>query len=255
MKISERILDLFEDQMSDELLNNARAYRILDFSVREGSTSAKLHKTNVRNQKVELFFKTLDDDTWSSLFDALATKSFYFAVLLSETFSEELEALFLDVARATIEDPSFVKIIINGREQKEICEVSLALLIRLATTIDKSPWELFLLFGRGKDESILEIHERRRNELKRISSQPNSKLKKAKSVLEVVDENSIRSFWNSGKEIQSLSYLIRADELPAATIKRLDPLPLLGIEEEIESKMELAYERIARLAQSYGLGF
>lgn len=255
MKISEKLLDLFQDQISDELLTNARAYRILDFGVREGSTSAKLHKTNVRNQKVELFFKTLDDDTWSVLFDALATKSFYFAVLLSQNFSEELESLFLDFALATIERPDFVRIIINGKEQSEICEVSLALLIRLATTIDKSPWEMFLLFGRGMDESILEIHERRRNELKKLSAEPHSKLKKSKSLLEKVDENSIRSFWNSSKEIQNISYLIRADELPAATIKRLDPLPLLGLEEEVESKVELAYEKIARLAQSYGLGF
>ena len=53
----------------------------------------------------------------------------------------------------------------------------------------------------------------------------------------------------------NISYQIKADELPAATLKRLDAMPLLGIEEHVESKVEAAYEKIARLAQSYGLSF
>ena len=255
MKISEKILDLHKDAITDELLNSAREYRILDFSVREGSCSAKLHKANVRNQKVELFFTTLKDDTWSSIFDEFARKAFYFAILLSQSSSDELEAKFLEFASSTIEEPGFIRIMINGKEQDDLCDITLALLVRLAEVIDKSPWELFLLFGRGRDESILEIHERRRSEFEKLATEGNVTSKREKSTIEIVDEELVRGFWNSSREIESISYTIRADELPAATIKRLDPLPLLGLEEEVESDLESAYERIARLAQSYGLGF
>ena len=170
MKISELILKTATTSISEEELENSRTYRVLDLTTREGSASAKLQKANVRNQKVEIFFKAISDETWSKLFDIFANKSLHFANLLSQKYSEEFENIFLEKIEEINQEEDFLKFFINGREQESTCEVSLGLLSKVMTRLEESPWELLLLFGRGKDESILEIHERRRKELKKNST-------------------------------------------------------------------------------------
>lgn len=255
MEISNIILKAAADSAPDELIENAGSYRVLELNTREGSASAKLQKTNVRNQKVEIFFKPFKDETWNELFDIFSAKSVHFGNLLCQKYSEDFESIVIKKIEEVSTESDFLKYFINGREQEQLCEVSLALLKKVFVRIEESPWELLLLFGRGRDESILEIHERRRKEQKKNSTADVKEEENSKSELESLDAASVQDFWNHGRDLNNLSYKIKADELPAATIKRLDAIPLLGIEEHIEAKVEAAYEKIARLAQSYGLSF
>ena len=66
--------------------------------------------------------------------------------------------------------------------------------------------------------------------------------------------DSLDSFWKMKPEAAQIHYHIKADELPASILKWLEPLPLRGIEEAIDRKLEECYAKVARLAQSYGLG-
>ena len=54
--------------------------------------------------------------------------------------------------------------------------------------------------------------------------------------------------------LQQLSYDIRADELPAALLKRMEPAPLDGVDIDADRALEEAYVQVARRAQAFGLG-
>ena len=53
-----------------------------------------------------------------------------------------------------------------------------------------------------------------------------------------------------GMEVHEMDLVVRADELPAALLKRLDHLPSYEGLEFLDKNLEMAYERITRLAQS-----
>jgi len=63
-----------------------------------------------------------------------------------------------------------------------------------------------------------------------------------------------RAFWKLGEPAKELHYSIRADELPASLLRRLDPLPLGGFEADLGAEFEEMYAKVARRAQAFGLG-
>ncbi|MCB0359328.1 MAG: hypothetical protein KDD44_06820, partial [Bdellovibrionales bacterium] len=63
------------------------------------------------------------------------------------------------------------------------------------------------------------------------------------------------SFWRLRGSVSELRYTLRADELPASLLRRLDSLPLGSLTTAAELGLEDAYVNVARRAQGLGLSF
>ena len=110
--------------------------------------------------------------------------------------------------------------------------------------MENSYWNLFLVLGITKDELISEISRNRKKNKDSIDNNENTTVLKKEDVDNICRLNA---------KIFNLKYSILADEIPAAMLRRLDPLPLQGLEEKADSQLVEAYERVTRMAQSYGL--
>lgn len=100
--------------------------------------------------------------------------------------------------------------------------------------------------GYGAEQFLHDVRESRTHSVLKIREQISS----TQGISEFHNfEISAEDFYQ-GKQLSNLDLLVRADELPAALLKRLDHLPSQGGVEFIDKNLEMAYERITRLAQS-----
>ncbi len=238
-----------------ELSEAAKKRRLLDFYVFPGRIGVKIQDEATTLHRVELVAEPLADSEWAKLFDALAERALFLAKLLSGVFPPEIAALW--DAQGVPLFPQIgegLKVNYNGAEIRELNPYAALLLTKLVERIEEDPFTLFTFRGRGKDETLLEIRsrrERRRGEVAHTELPVDAPLEPRAFVGLPTDPE---KFWRSGSELADLSYTIRADELPASLFKRLDSIPLSGLEEDADALIEGAYEVVARRAQAYGLG-
>ena len=62
-----------------------------------------------------------------------------------------------------------------------------------------------------------------------------------------------QKFYEFPKEGLGLQYQLKADELPAALLRRVEPPPLLGLEVHFEPELQEVYNRVTSRAQAYAL--
>lgn len=238
-----------------ELSEGAKKRRLLDFYVFSGRIGVKIQDEAATLHRVELLAEPLSDGEWSKLFDALSERSLFLAKLLAGLFPVEIAALW-----EAQNIPLFPQIgegltvNYNGAEIRELNQYAALLLTKLVDRVEEDPFALFTFRGRGKDETLLEIRtrrERRRGEVAHTELPVDAPTEPRAFVGLPTDPE---KFWRSGSELADLSYTIRADELPASLFKRLDSIPLSGLEEDVDYLIESAYEVVARRAQAYGLG-
>ena len=118
--------------------------------------------------------------------------------------------------------------------------------------ITEDPFTILSVRGKSREEILAHLRRRREGDRQRALTQLRE---------EVVPENEIpaapvtnEEFYSHRAELDDISYDIRADELPAAILKWVEPLPLGELAHELEAPLEEAYARVARRAQTYGLG-
>jgi len=258
-RASERVRALFADQLNDELEKEAteliRKRRVLDFLIQTGRVSAKVHDEQSRPGRVEVLFPQFSDEKWDELFNLFSQQAYFIAKFLIGKVPSKMEEAFesqgLELIPSSLEG---IRIRYNGNDIKELDPASTAVLLKLFEKLDSEPFSIIVLRGRGRDETISELQRlrtllREKKNFKSEISYQDVAYQPAPPLTTTVDR-----FWSSSKDLNTLEYNLRADELPASILKWLDPLPLNGLEEHVDYLLEEAYEKVARLAQGYGLG-
>lgn len=256
---TETLIETFEAAaFSDHLeagIELLKKQKIVDFIITPGRVNAKCIDEMGVAQKIEVLIDTFSEEDWINLLDRLSEEALYLSHLLCgniplklETVCEELE---LELFPKTLDQ---IEMRFMGKVQTKASAPIAAVIHRFAEKLRDEHFLLFLLRGKGAEEIIANLKQRR----KRITEKRTVSAPVGHQQLRYEDaptlKESLNNFWSSGKGIENLSFTIKADELPASILKRLDPLPLGGIEEEIEYEIEEAYAQIARRAQGYGLG-
>ena len=254
--LGERLRAVFldSDPAQDEP-QDGRRRRIMDLFVSPGRVTAKVHDETGKPRRIELVFRQLTDSEWTKVFDLLSTEALFAAKLLAGhlplALEEKLSEAGLPLVPASSAD---VRFLIDGKRAESTIEDLRPVLQKLVDLAEDDPFVLFLLRGRGRNETLHELKTRRaasRPAATQFSQRPQLGIdhEPAPPLLAAPGD-----FWNWGQGIEELTYTIKADELPAAILRRLDPLPFGGIEEEIDFLIEDAYAMIARRAQAFGLG-
>ncbi len=259
LRASERLRVLFKGMISDELENAAteliRKRRVLDFLIQSGRVSAKVHDEQSRPGRVEILFPQISDEKWDELFAIFAQQSYFLAKFLIGKVPLKTEDVFtshgLELVPSSLEQ---IRIRVNGSDLETLDAAATAVVIKMIEKIEAEPFSLIVLRGRGRDETISELQRlrtllREKKNFKSEISYQDVNYEPAPPLTTTVDR-----FWTHGKDVDELEYNLRADELPASILKWLDVMPLNGLEEHVDFLLEEAYEKVARLAQGYGLG-
>lgn len=258
---STRLIDLFSDTNYSSFLSDcaeySRRHKILDFLITPGKASAKIQDNGSKLNKVEIVICEFDESVWEEVFGSLVTKAYFIAKLLSGELPQEIEGVFseigLDLFPATRDK---LQIIYNGQPTNNINKHIAAVIYRLAQRLEEDPFCVFLMRGCGREELTTNIRKLRRNlRMPQHFEIPSSLTTTIESKpLTVLSPGELEKFWSFGEEVNELSFTIKADELPAAILKWLDPLPLSGLEDKVDFLLEEAYAQVARRAHAFGLG-
>ncbi len=252
--LSDRLHRLMLGSAAADETDAEKRRKVMDLFVSPGRVTAKIHDEGGKPRRIELIFKQLNDAEWNKVFDLLSAEALFAAKLLAGHLPLALEEC---LAQANLSlapsSPGDVKFLVDGKRAESNLEDLRPVLQKIVDLAEDDPFVLFLLRGRGKNETLHELRTRRA--ATRPASQPQSRPQlgfdhEPAPPLEAAPER----FWSWGPGIEELSFTIKADELPAAILRRLDPLPLAGVEEEIDFLVEDAYATVARRAQAFGLG-
>lgn len=255
---SKRFLEMIGDSVpleaEEQAIELIQKHRVLDFMIQPGRASVKVHDEAGKAHRVEIVFKQISDREWQKVFSGLASQSYYLALILSGQVPEEFEGILREYKLSLFpEKLPDLAVYIDGARTMEVTPAVAALLHRVAERLDNDPFSVFILKGRGREETVAEIRKGRSSLVKQKDTGNDIVLQGQEYEPAPPLSETVNRFWSRGEALKELSYTIRADELPASILKWLDPPPLLGLENEVDSLLEEAYERVARLAQAFGL--
>ncbi len=238
----------------DEPVGESQSWPVLDIIASPGSLNAKVQEQPGRLLRLNLSVEQLTDEQWTEVFKSLAHRSLYLSKLLANELPVELDQVFRAAGGNLI--PSSEEQLQFSCECKKplaTCPHVARLLTRFIDSIEQNPFILFTLRGRGKDETLLELGRLRaklRDEHRATSSLSTVTLPPIRE-----ERMSVTSFYSVPEELFHLSYNIRADEIPSAILRQLDPIPLGFSDDRVETMLDDAYAQVARRAQVFGLGF
>ena len=255
--ISSEVVNLLQDTEFPKLANEGyeliRRRRVLDFLVIPGSFSARVYGDDSKPRKVEVKLAQLPDETWENVFEFFSTKSLFFAKLLAGKLTPAVGEAFgkanVSLPPESLDDFQFF---LEGTEVKELDPQLSAVIYRFAERLIEDPFLLFTLRGRGREETLLEIRRRRASQPREIKEMPIQPTEDPAELIRA-EIDPFGNFYKAGKGYDHFSYSIKADELPAAILRWIEPIPLAGLEADVEPLLELGYEMVARRAQAYGL--
>ena len=227
--------------------------RVSEFSIAPGKLQTKITTSGSQKIIVALNIPPFSKDIWQKAVGEMSKRSLFLSSLLVGHLPFEIEDIFQGLDKFLYpeeEEAGFI-----SREQLQ--EISLnkahvaALYYRTMERFDSDPCAILQLRGLSREHLV--------NEMKLARSSRRTSLQRPSQIENEAPENQPllldESFWSMQTELDELSFDLKADELPAAILKRLEPLPLQADESDLESALDDAYETVARRAQVYGLGF
>ena len=257
--MAEEFLSIFSNTKYQELEPQAielvRRRQVMDLFVSPGGISAKIQESQSAFRKVSISMQEISDAVWSKAFREISRSAFYLGKLYSSEIPVEINEVFKSCGESLfLSDASKLEIHYCSNVVQDVNLYVAAVLYKFSVLLSEEPFALLLLRGKGRDEIILTLRALRRElSFENLCVQEET----TKVVAESSPINWSKNpadFWRSSDVIKSLQYTIKADELPAALLKWLDPLPLNGMEDQIELSLEEAYAHVAKRAQAYGLG-
>lgn len=219
--------------------------RVLDFELTSGLVRAKVLKFGERAAEITINFSSIPTDLFNEISAEIGNNCYHLAALLAESRTQELKEVMISTLSKAPEPLLTAKV--DGKETEIGNDKVLTIISKISEFFEESYWNVFLAFGVGREELLTEVFRTRR----KYKKNPGEIEKEEKEIS--LSDDQVEKFWDAGKEIFEIKYSIRADEIPAAALRRLDSLPLSGLEENADPFFVETYERVSRLAQSYGL--
>lgn len=255
----ERFLDVFLSMglapfMEDGAICEKKR-KPIDLFISPGSVSARFPGEQGRFIKSRISMTVVDEALWSIIFTKMSETAFFLAKLLAGELPAKLDEVFRDAGTKLVPDcPRDISAHCSCANSEAICRHTAGVFFSMISQFEKDPFSLLTFRGRGREQSLFQLRELRpkvancSSESHSLNYRPtNYKPSQALSA-------TVLNFWDSSKLLLELSYNIRADELPASLLRRLDPLPVKEMQTETELALEDAYAKVARRAQALGLG-
>jgi len=230
--------------------------RTVDFFVAPGTISARIQDERGHPVRVRLSLEAIADQLWPVIFNELSQSALYLAKLLCAQLPLETEQVFQRAGSFLF--PTSAKELALQCEctaPNTGCKHSAALYLLASNQFVSDPFSLLTWRGRAREQAMAELRRVRQNlraSLQDSASVGSYQLLPSQPATPLSE--SMTHFWSSGARLQELKYTIKADELPASLLRRLDSIPVGDLQTGVELALEDAYAHVARRAQSLGLG-
>lgn len=242
------------DQELQEALEDSRK-RVLEFSLSPGRVSAKVDSYQGKLVKVDIFFSAFTEEAWEQVLERIAYNSLIVSCLITRSIPEGLERTLNDLGLSLFpQSPKDISFRIEGIESTLSAPEAQGLIQRLVDRIREEPLLCLELRGVTEQSLLASLRQKRASLQKHTPHRGSAHYQAVHYDTSEELSKTLDRFWSAGKSLSTMNFMIRADELPASILKRLDALPLRGLEEDIEYQLEQAYAQVARRAQAYGFG-
>lgn len=231
--------------------------KVLDFLLTPAQASAKIQNDSGGLTRLELHLRPFTEKEWGRIANLFASKAYFLSVFLNDLLpikvEEELKAIGLSLFPTSTKD---LTVHISGGDRAQHQLMLSTFCQHFALYLNSNPFGLFLWRGKGREEVLFELEQARQalTPRKKTYTQTEPSSTQTHIVSEPASAEVPSVNYTLSPDVQNLSFNIKADELPAALLKRLEPLPLSGLEEDLDSTLETAYNQITRRSQSYGFG-
>lgn len=244
-KLIEEYSDFFSLDVQDKAKKFINAEQVQEVYVEPGRISSRVSIDKRTSVRVVVVLPEVVSDIWDQIIKAAATDQnillyLYNNILPDGFFNKipEAQKLFMKFSDATC--------IIDDQPSDTNNEFVASVFEKFVEQVLSFPL-IFLTFrGYGAEQFIHDIRSMRSFLLQQNVLLPDSDPKGIKKNSVIISD---QEFYGEFEK-DNIDVLVRADELPASLLKRLDSLPpVMGLD-YLDRNLEMAYERITRLAQS-----
>ena len=266
---SRRFIEVLEDFHEGPRLVRGRAYarrgQVIDLDVGEGEVSASVQGSRARPYSVSIGVSVLDDEDWTRVEEAMASRAVFLARLLAGEMPREIEDAFaatgLSLFPATSND---LVTECTCPDWENPCKHIAAVYYLLAEAFDQDPFLIFAWRGRARHRLLAELRALRGQGVGTSASgavdEPDPALTPgledlfgtigvdAADLAGEIAGAMVDRFWDAGDDLAPVRIAPRAVAMPDAILRDLGPSGLSAGGRPVEDLLVPAYRSIAAAA-------
>lgn len=228
----------------------ARKGQVLSIEETKGGVTARVQGSRRTPYKVTIQVKPLSDPQWEKVIDALAGQALFAAQLLAGEMPQDIEEAFA-AAGVSLFPARRGDLVTDCScpDWANPCKHVAATHYILGEQFDEDPFLLFRLRGRGQ-EQILEAMRQRRADQEVVEDEVEEE---PEEIIPL--EETIPNFWEMGEPLEPFPLAIKPPAITLPILKRLgEPAFMAGI--SLQSQLSPVYQAIteAALAAAFGNG-
>lgn len=227
----------------------ARAGQVLSLEEMKGGMTAKVQGSRQKPYRVSVRLKPLTDEQWDKVLDVLADRAIFAAQLLSGEMPYDIEEAF-STAEVSLfpADRDDLLMECSCPDWANPCKHIAATFYILGDRFDEDPFLLFRLRGRGQDQLLQGLRQRR------MGGDVTPELEEEEEIEEptVLLEELVDNFWQIGP-LDDFSVSVQPPSIPMPVLKRLgepDVTSGLSLAHELKSAYEAMHQAAMMMAFS-----
>ncbi len=231
----------------------ARQGQVISIDVEPGMVEAKVQGSQPKPYKVEIRFKTLSDQDWENVTEAMASQAIFAAKLLAGEMPKNIEEAFGAVKLSLF--PTALKELETScscPDWANPCKHIAAVYYLLAERFDEDPFLIFKLRGRTKEQIIEVLREKRAATLPAESASPSTSEASTGAEDGALLEERLDTFWQAGEALDTFAVKPGVPEIDKAILKRLGNAPFAIGNQNIATLLSKAYSVVEAAALRKG---
>lgn len=256
---SKRWIGVLESFHMGARLTRGRAYarkgQVISIDVQKGIVTAKVQGTRTKPYSVKIALNPLSEKDWAKVTDAMASQAVFAARLLSGEMPRNIEEAFAEA-----------KVPLFPISEKELgtdcscpdwanpCKHIAAVYYLLAERFDESPFLIFKLRGRTKEEIIEMLREKRAETLPEEEASTLIEADFSQESAAIPLEECLDTFWQAGEALDSFTVDPALPDVENAILKRLGNAPFMIGKHNPAALLAKAYTVVSNAALQKALG-
>lgn len=234
----------------------ARKGQVISIDVSKGAVKAEVQGTGSKPYEVTIWLKSISENNWEKVVDAMASKAIFAAKLLSGEMPTAIEDAFAEAGVSLFPTKKRdLKTDCSCPDSANPCKHIAAVYYLLAERFDDDPFLIFKLRGRTKEEIIGSLERLRIPDVGVSAEGEVEAGARAASPASAEGDGGAKSldscldsFWEGGASLDSFSVKPAPPAVVAAILKRLGDAPFSIGKQNISVLLAKAYEIAGRRA-------
>jgi uncharacterized Zn finger protein len=203
----------------------ARAGNVRSIDIQPGRVTARVKGSRPQPYTVRIELPALSDDDWARVVEGLAGQARYAASLLAGEMPPNVDELFTEQgAHLFPRSEAELRTECSCPDWANPCKHVAAVHYVLGNELDRDPFMLFRLRGRGRDAVLAALRARRTTgEAAEGPPAPDDPQPPTPNPQDAPLEAQLDRFWTIGDELAELRFAVEPPRVEAAVLKRLGP--------------------------------